>query len=67
MFASALSSPLMIDVVMAEHRLVVAAEDVSSVRRVRGWRSVAEKSQIVQLKLVPDAAWRKWRGHRVCM
>jgi hypothetical protein len=47
MFVSVLISPLMIDVVMSEHRLVVDAGDVNSGRRVRGSRSVAEKPQIV--------------------
>ncbi len=42
-FVSVLSSPLRIDVVMAEHLLMVGAGDVSSGRRVRMWRSAAEK------------------------
>ena len=35
---------------------MVHAEDVSSGRRVRRWRSVSEKRQIVQLTLEPGAS-----------
>ena len=64
-FVSVLSSPLRIDVVMAEHLLMVGAGDVSSGRRVRMWRSAAEKRQIVQWTLELGAAWRKQCGHTV--
>jgi transposase len=35
---------------------MVHAEEVGSVRRVRRWRSVAEKRQIVQLTMEPGAS-----------
>lgn len=39
-----------------EHRFMVHAEEVGSGRRVRRWRSVAEKRQIVQWTMEPGAS-----------
>ena len=41
---------------MAEHRHMVQAEDSSPGRRVRRWRSVPAKRQIVQLTMEPGAS-----------
>ena len=39
-----------------EHRFMVHSGDVSSGRRVRRWRSVTEKRQIVHLTMEPGAS-----------
>ena len=39
-----------------EHRFMVHSGDVSSGRRIRRWRSVAEKRRIVGLTLEPGAS-----------
>jgi hypothetical protein len=44
------------EVVGAEDRLMVDAEGVSAGRRVRRWRSIAEKRQIVQLTMASGAS-----------
>ena len=46
----------MIEVFWAEDRFMVDAAVVSAERRVRRWRSVSEKRQIVQLTLEPGAS-----------